>query len=118
MNSITRKIFYILSGLFGGCAFSAYAAAAHIDQYYQVFAPIFLGNSLALLILSIFVAKDVFFAKIIGYGIIISVFLFVGNIFLNYYMGFKLFPYATPLGGIIMIISWFLIGFLAFQKKI
>ena len=117
MRSCTRKLFCIFAGIFGGLTYTCYAAGAHISGFYDVLAPIFLGNSLALLILSFLPLPKSYTAKAIGYGMIIGVLLFSLDLSVRQFWGHRLFPYAAPTGGMIMIISWFSLAFLALELK-
>lgn len=116
MDNFFQKVFYIFGGIFGASSFAAYAASAHVNGFYGHIAPILLGNALALLFLANICAYKSIYKNLLGISLIIGVSLFCGDLLLRQFIAHKLFPYAAPTGGMLIIIAWLGFIFLPYSK--
>lgn len=110
-NAPARNIlFSTLGGLAGALGIIAYAGAAHSDgSHLGTIAPLLLAHAPALLVLSILVPSSRI-ATIGGALLIAGLTLFCGDLYLRDVTGNRLFPFAAPTGGTLMIIGWLGVG--------
>lgn len=86
-----------------GVAFSAVAAHAGGDglataaQFLLFHAPLFVALSLT---------RSPGGANLAGWGLLVGLVLFSGDLLARHYMGDRLFPMAAPIGGFLMIAGW------------
>ncbi|MBV2142678.1 DUF423 domain-containing protein [Falsochrobactrum sp. TDYN1] len=118
-NGPSRNIlFSTLGGLCGALAIAAYAGSAHgTGSQLATIAPLLLGHAPALLVLSL-IAPASRTAQIGGTMLFIGLMLFCGDLYLRSLTGNRLFPYAAPTGGTLMMLGWLITGLTGwFSKK-
>ncbi len=105
-NLPQNLLFSTLAGLCGALAIAAYAGAAHSEgSHLSTIAPLLLAHAPALLILSL-LAPGNRVTQIGGALLIAGLTLFCGDLFLRDITGNRLFPFAAPTGGTLMIAGW------------
>jgi len=106
-----RPLILFVSGLMGLSGVALAAAASHGGDTY------FLGNASTMclahapVLLALYVGHGTFrtatlSAFVLGLGTI----LFAGDLVARHYLGDRLFPFAAPLGGTLMLLGWLLIA--------
>jgi uncharacterized membrane protein YgdD (TMEM256/DUF423 family) len=99
-------VFSTLAGLSGALGIAAYAGAAHGGaNHLATMAALLLGHAPALLILSLFAAQSRA-ARIGGAILVAGLALFCGDLLLRDLTGNRLFPFAAPTGGTLLILGW------------
>jgi uncharacterized membrane protein YgdD (TMEM256/DUF423 family) len=110
-----HRIFAGLGGLFGAAGIAAYAAAAHsAEGHVATIAPILFIHAPAFLALSI-LAKISRAASFGGLVLILGLVLFIGDLLSRDYAGNRLFAFAAPLGGSLLILGWLVVAATAFR---
>jgi uncharacterized membrane protein YgdD (TMEM256/DUF423 family) len=110
-----HRIFAGLGGLFGAAGIAAYAAAAHsAEGHVATIAPILFIHAPAFLALSI-LAKISRAASSGGLVLILGLVLFIGDLLSRDYAGDRLFAFAAPLGGSLLILGWLVVAATAFR---
>lgn len=110
-----HRIFAGLGGLFGAAGIAAYAAAAHsAEGHVATIAPILFIHAPAFLALSI-LAKISRAASFGGLVLILGLVLFIGDLLSHDYAGNRLFAFAAPLGGSLLILGWLVVAATAFR---
>jgi uncharacterized membrane protein YgdD (TMEM256/DUF423 family) len=110
-----HRIFAGLGGLFGAAGIAAYAAAAHSTEgHVATIAPILFIHAPAFLALSI-LAKISRAASFGGLVLILGLVLFIGDLLSRDYAGNRLFAFAAPLGGSLLILGWLVVTATAFR---
>ncbi|OYR11101.1 DUF423 domain-containing protein [Brucella grignonensis] len=117
-NTQPRNILFgTLAGLCGALAIAAYAGAAHGgENHLGAIAPLLLGHTPALLVLSLIVPNSRI-ANIGGALLVVGLMLFCGDLFMRDVTGNRLFPMAAPTGGSLMILGWLVIGVSSWFKR-
>ncbi|MGH7003686.1 MAG: DUF423 domain-containing protein [Alphaproteobacteria bacterium] len=105
-----HRIFAGLGGLFGAAGIAAYASAAHGDSgHMATIAPILLSHAPAFLALSI-LAKASRAAYGGGLVLVLGLLFFIGDLVSRDLTGDRLFAFAAPLGGSLLILGWIAIA--------
>lgn len=108
--------FSTLGGLCGALALIAYAASAHNEaSNLSIIAPILLAHAPTFLVLSL-LARRCGAATYGGTAIAIGLLLFCADLLCRNLLGYRLFPFAAPIGGFVMIIGWIIITFAGWSK--
>lgn len=111
-----NRYFSTIGGLTGALALITYAGAAHNDTgNLNTVAPILLGHAPAFLALSILSGHSRT-ATIGGSAIIIGLLLFCGDLLSRDFLGYRLFPFAAPTGGTILILGWLIVSLTCWSK--
>lgn len=111
-----NRYFSTIGGLTGALALIAYAGATHHDSgNLKVIAPILLGHAPAFLALSI-LSNQSRTATLGGSAIMIGLILFCGDLLSRDFLGQRLFPFAAPTGGTILILGWLLTSLTCWSK--
>ncbi|WP_243374239.1 DUF423 domain-containing protein [Microvirga solisilvae] len=113
MNLATRLLI-ALAGLSGALGVGLSAAAAHITggnlttaaQFLLFHAP----SLLALAALITAGAVHPTLAQVAGYVLVLGLALFCGDLSRRAFAGVALFPRAAPMGGILLMLGWVLVG--------
>lgn len=113
---ILSRIFILAAGLCGAAGVALSAAAAHqgggnlatAAQFLLFHAPAFLAIGLFGGSLMLRTGASVLLAGLL---------LFTGDLAMRHYGGDRLFPFAAPTGGTLMIAAWLLVGFSALLPK-
>ncbi len=111
-----NRVFAGLGGLFGAAGIAAYAAAAHsAEGHMATIAPILFIHAPAFLALSILakISRPAYFgAWVLVFGLL----FFIGDLISRDAIGDRLFPFAAPLGGSLLILGWIIIAGTAFRR--
>lgn len=103
-------VFSTLAGLFGALAIAAYAGAAHGgENHLASIAPILLAHAPTLLVLAL-IAPINRLASLAAAVLVVGVALFCGDLYMRDLTGNRLFPFAAPTGGTLMILGWMLVA--------
>ncbi len=110
-NGQPRNILFgTLAGLCGALGIASYAGAAHAgESHLGTIAPLLLAHAPALLFLSLIAATNRV-AQIGGIILVAGLALFCGDLFMRDVTGNRLFPFAAPTGGSLMILGWLCLG--------
>ncbi len=105
------RILIVLAGLMGACGVALAAAAAHGTQAGSLAAAssMLLFHAAAVLATVALAERGLVHAQIAmvaGFGFVIAATLFAGSVTLHHYSGHRLFPFAAPTGGTLLIASW------------
>lgn len=112
-----NRCFSTIGGLTGALALIVYAAAANSDTgNLTIIAPILLAHAPAFLALAI-LSSHSRASTIGGTAIIIGLVLFCGDLLSRDFLGERLFPFAAPSGGTILIIGWLITAFSYWGKS-
>jgi uncharacterized membrane protein YgdD (TMEM256/DUF423 family) len=104
-------ILIVFAGLMGAAGVALAAAAAHGTDASRLAAAseMLLFHATAVLATAALLAGGIL-RRTIGFaaafGFVIAAGLFAGDLTLRQYAGHALFPYAAPLGGTLLIVSW------------
>nr|WP_184220318.1 DUF423 domain-containing protein [Paenochrobactrum gallinarii] len=111
-----NRYFSTIGGLTGALALITYAGAAHNDTgNLNIVAPILLGHAPAFLALSILSGQSRT-ATIGGSAILIGLILFCGDLLSRDFLGDRLFPFAAPTGGTVLILGWLITSLTCWSK--
>ena len=113
-----RPLILFVSGLMGAAGVSLAAAASHGGD------TVFLGSASTMclahapVLLGLYLGHRFFrtatlAAVILGLGTII----FAADLVSRHYLGDRLFPFAAPLGGTLMLLGWLVVAAGAFFRK-
>jgi len=109
--------FVIAGGLSGALAIAAYAASAHSgSSHLGTVAPLLLAHAPALLVFAL-LAPGRMTARLGGWITLLGLVLFCGDLVMRDMTGARLFPYAAPTGGTLMILGWLIIAFIGLMKR-
>lgn len=111
---ILDTLLVILAGLFGATGIGLYAVAAHATSGSLDYAAVMLLAHAPALI-GVAVASrtglvDRTVGRIAGLDLAIGVALFSGDLAMRTFFGARLFPMAAPIGGVIAIAGWLILG--------
>jgi uncharacterized membrane protein YgdD (TMEM256/DUF423 family) len=115
INLDINRVFAGLGGLFGAAGIAAYAAAAHsTDGHMATIAPILFIHAPAFLALSILarINRAAYFG---GLVLVLGLLSFIGDLASRDYAGDRLFAFAAPLGGSLLILGWVVVAATAFR---
>ncbi|SDP73246.1 Uncharacterized membrane protein YgdD, TMEM256/DUF423 family [Phyllobacterium sp. YR620] len=110
-----NRAFVGLGGLFGAAGIAAYAAAAHsASGHMATIAPILSIHAPAFLALAILArtSKAAYFG---GLVLVLGLLFFIGDLAARDYTGDRLFAFAAPLGGSLLILGWLIVAATAFR---
>lgn len=105
-----QRIFAGLGGLFGAAGIAAYAAAAHsASGHMATIAPILFIHAPAFLTLAVLarMSKAAYFG---GLVLVFGLLLFIGDLVSRDFAGDRLFAFAAPLGGSLLILGWIIVA--------
>ncbi len=111
-----NRLFAGLGGLFGAAGIAAYAAAAHSTSgHTATIAPMLFIHAPAFLALSLLarINRAAYFG---GLVLILGLLFFIGDLASRDYAGDRLFAFAAPLGGSLLILGWIIVAGTAFRR--
>ncbi|MGH6763133.1 MAG: DUF423 domain-containing protein [Phyllobacterium sp.] len=109
-----NRAFQFFGGVCGAMGVAAYAASSHGNSaHLATVAPFLLIHAPAFLALSCLSASNKLTA-LGGYVILVGLALFTGDLIARDFLGDRLFVFAAPTGGSLMIIGWLAVAFSAF----
>ena len=105
------RILVVLAGVMGADGVMLAAASAHLPDASLLASAssMLLFHAAAMLGTVVLVERAIIHARIgiaAGFGFVVAVALFAGDLTLRRYAGHGLFPFAAPTGGTLMIASW------------
>lgn len=110
-----NRTFAGLGGLLGAAGIAAYAMAAHsASGHMGTIAPILSIHAPAFLVLSV-LAKVNRAAHVGGLILVLGLLFFIGDLASRDATGDRLFPFAAPLGGTLLILGWLVVAATAFR---
>jgi uncharacterized membrane protein YgdD (TMEM256/DUF423 family) len=110
-----NRVLVAAAGLAGALGVALSAVAAHQGgQNLQIAATFFLVHAPALLALAVFASRT---TRLGGYVLIAGLVLFCGDLLSREIAGDRLFPYAAPGGGVLLITGWLLIAASALRRR-
>jgi uncharacterized membrane protein YgdD (TMEM256/DUF423 family) len=116
------RILVALAGLMGACGVMLAAAYAHLGHASELEAAssMLLLHAGAVLGTTALVERGVLHTRIAlaaAIGFVIAASLFAGDLTLRQYAGHRLFPFAAPAGGTLLIVSWLVLALSALWPK-
>jgi len=111
MTGHLLRILIVLAGVMGADGVMLAAASAHLPDASLLASAssMLLFHAAAMLGTVVLVERAIIHARIgiaAGFGFVVAVALFAGDLTLRRYAGHGLFPFAAPTGGTLMIASW------------
>ena len=118
----TSRILIARAGLMGACGVMLAAAYAHLGHTgdLEAASSMLLFHASAVLGTIALVERSVVHARIAlaaAIGFVIAASLFAGDLTLRQYAGHRLFPFATPAGGTLLIASWLVLALSALWPR-
>jgi uncharacterized membrane protein YgdD (TMEM256/DUF423 family) len=114
MGARFLRILIILAGVMGGDGVILAAASAHLDATRLTAASSMLLFHASAVLGTVALAERGIIHQRIGiaaaWGFVVAAALFAGDLTLRQYAGHRLFPYAAPIGGTLMIASWLMLA--------
>jgi uncharacterized membrane protein YgdD (TMEM256/DUF423 family) len=112
------RILIILAAVMGADGVILAAASAHQADAARLAAAssMLLFHATAVLAAAALAERGVIHARLgiaAGYGFVVAVALFSGDLSLRQYAGHSLFPMAAPTGGTLLIVSWLMLALAA-----
>ena len=109
------RILILLAAIMGACGVVLAATAAHQDHTtsLQAASSMLLFHAPVVLACVLLAERDLIVGRIglaAAIGFVIAALLFAGDLVMREYAGHRLFPFAAPLGGTLLIASWILLG--------
>jgi len=110
-RTIAARILIALAGLMGACGVMLAAAYAHLGHTGELEAAssMLLFHASAVLGTTALVERGAVHTRIglaAAFGFVIAASLFAGDLTMRQYAGHRLFPFAAPTGGTLLIVSW------------
>jgi uncharacterized membrane protein YgdD (TMEM256/DUF423 family) len=111
-----------LAGLMGACGVTLAAGAAHLADASRLAAAssMLLFHACAVLGAVALTERGVLHARIgpvAGCGFVLAALLFAGDLTVRQYADHSLFPFAAPIGGTLMIVSWLVLALAALWPR-
>ncbi|MDQ6432790.1 DUF423 domain-containing protein [Mesorhizobium sp. LHD-90] len=108
MAKMAERVLVVIAGLAGAAGVALSAAAAHgSGQNLQTAANLLLIHAPALLATALLAGRA---ARLGGAVLALGLVLFCGDLLARDFLGGRLFPYAAPAGGLLLIAGWLVIA--------
>jgi len=105
------RLLMIAAGLSGAAGIATAAAAAHADaSNLSASSTMFLAHAPALLAIGLTGSERTRVIDYAGLVLLAGLILFCGDLLARQYLGGKLFSFAAPTGGFLMIVGWLAVG--------
>jgi uncharacterized membrane protein YgdD (TMEM256/DUF423 family) len=116
------RILVILAGLMGMTGVMLGAASAHLSHERQLEAAssMLLFHAPAVLAAALLVERGVVHGKIgilAAVGFVVAATLFAGDLSMRQFAGHRLFPFAAPIGGTLLMASWLVLALSAAWRR-
>ena len=116
------RLLIILAGIMGASGVVLAALSAHGADASRLTtaSSMLLFHAAAILSVVALAERSVVHARIgmaAGFGFVIAAALFAGDLTLREYAGHRLFPFAAPTGGTLLIVSWLALAVAAMWPK-
>lgn len=112
-----RPLILFVSGVMGACGVALAAAASHGGD------TVFLGSASTMclahapVLLALYLGEKFFrTATLAALVLALGTIVFAGDLVSRHYLGDRLFPFAAPFGGTMMMLGWLIIALGAFFK--
>jgi uncharacterized membrane protein YgdD (TMEM256/DUF423 family) len=114
----TFRILVILAGIMGADGVILAAAAAHQGDASRLLpaSSMLLFHATAVLAAVALTERGIVTGKgglIAAFGFVVASALFAGDLTLRHFAGHALFPFAAPIGGTLLIVSWLVLAIAA-----
>jgi uncharacterized membrane protein YgdD (TMEM256/DUF423 family) len=112
------RILVILAGIMGADGVILAALAAHQAHSPELASAssMLLFHAAAVLAAALLIERGIIHFRIglaAGFGFVVAAFLFAGDLSLRQFAGHRLFPFAAPTGGTLLIASWLVLALAA-----
>ena len=110
------RILVILAGLMGAAGVALAAAAAHLAHEgggLQAASSMLLFHAPAVLAVALLIERGIVYGKtgnLAAFGFVVAAALFAGDLSMRQFAGQRLFPFAAPIGGTLLIASWLVLA--------
>ena len=116
------RILVVLAGLMGAAGVALAAAAAHHGHEGELEAAssMLLFHAPAVLAVALLVERGIIYRKtgnLAAFGFVVAATLFAGDLTLRQFAGHRLFPFAAPIGGTLLIVSWLILAVCAAWRR-
>jgi uncharacterized membrane protein YgdD (TMEM256/DUF423 family) len=116
------RILVVLAGLMGAAGVALAAAAAHHGHEGELEAAssMLLFHAPAVLAVALLVERGIIYSKsgnLAAFGFVVAATLFAGDLTLRQFAGHRLFPFAAPIGGTLLIVSWLILAVCAAWRR-
>lgn len=116
MSTALDRFFILAAGLIGAAGVGLSAAAAHLGgAFIGTAANFLLMHAPVLLAIGLLAANRLL--SIAGLILLVAVVLFSGDLLARDFLGDRLFPFAAPTGGTLMIVGWLAVAASAFVAR-
>lgn len=113
---MVNRLFILAAGIVGAAGVAAAAAAAHQGGgNLETAAQFMLFHAPALLAIGLFGGGLAL--RTGGSVLLAGLLLFCGDLLMRHFAGMRLFPFAAPSGGTLMIAGWLLVGLSALAPR-
>ena len=107
-DDLPSRLLVLAGGLAGAAGVALSAAAAHGDaEFIGTAASISLAHAPAILAIGLLGANRVLRAG--GLVLVLGLLVFCGDLVMRHYTGARLFPFAAPIGGSLLILGWLVV---------
>jgi uncharacterized membrane protein YgdD (TMEM256/DUF423 family) len=109
------RVLVILAGVMGAAGVMLAAGAAHMPDATRLASAssMLLFHAAAVLAIVALTERGIVHARVgttAAFGFVIAAMLFAGDLTLRQYAGHGLFPFAAPVGGTLLIVSWLVLA--------
>jgi uncharacterized membrane protein YgdD (TMEM256/DUF423 family) len=114
------RILVILAGLMGAAGIALAAAAAHLAGGLQAASSMLLFHAPAVLAAALLAERGIVHGKIgilAAFGFVIAASLFASDLSMREFAGRRLFPFAAPVGGTLLMVSWLVLALSAAWRR-
>jgi uncharacterized membrane protein YgdD (TMEM256/DUF423 family) len=114
------RILVMLAGLMGAAGVALGAAAAHLAGGLQTASSMLLFHAPAVLAVALLLERGLVHGKtghLAALGFVVGATLFAGDLSMRQFAGHRLFPFAAPIGGTLLIASWLTLAVCAALRR-
>jgi len=116
------RILVILAGLMGAAGVALAAASAHLahEGGLEAASSMLLFHAPAVLATALLVERGLVQGKtgnLAAFGFVVAAALFAGDLSMRQFAGHRLFPFAAPIGGTLLIASWLTLAVCAALRR-
>jgi uncharacterized membrane protein YgdD (TMEM256/DUF423 family) len=109
------RVLVILASLMGAAGVMLAAASAHLahEGQLETASSMLLFHAPAVLAAALLVERGIVHDKIgilTALGFVVAAMLFAGDLSMRQFAGHRLFPFAAPIGGTLLIVSWLVLA--------
>ena len=116
------RILVIFAGLMGAAGVMLAAASAHLahEGGLQTASSMLLFHAPAVLAAALLIERGLVHGKtghLAAFGFVVGATLFAGDLSMRQFAGHRLFPFAAPIGGTLLIASWLMLAVCAALRR-